>query len=171
MLLSVIIPTYNRNDLLSKCLDMLHPDIQTISIDKYEVLISDDSKENVAKIFVKQNYPWVKWVEGSKSGPAANRNNGANKSNGDYIVFIDDDCLPDQNCLKAYEDAINRNPLIKVFEGKTLPLAHKTRFDQECPINENGGYLWSCNFCIEKKFFNNLNGFDESFKNRKHPFY
>ncbi|MFM6610577.1 MAG: glycosyltransferase family 2 protein, partial [Dolichospermum sp.] len=31
------------------------------------------------------------------------------------------------------------------------------------PINESGGYLWSCNFSIQKQLFESLGGFDERF--------
>src|SRR5665213_3286620 len=104
MKFSVIIPTCNRNDLLRKCLDLLAPSNQTI--DNYEIIVTDDSKDGIAKDLIKQDYPWVCWVEGPKRGPAANRNNGAKTANGDWLVFIDDDCLPDKNVLNCYKNGI-----------------------------------------------------------------
>ena len=32
------------------------------------------------------------------------------------------------------------------------------------PVNLNGGYLWSCNFLIERRVFFQIGGFDENFK-------
>jgi GT2 family glycosyltransferase len=35
--------------------------------------------------------------------------------------------------------------------------------DEECPINETGGLLWSCNFAIRRETFLALGGFNEDF--------
>ena len=102
-MLSVIIPTCNRNDLLGKCLDCLSPNIQTLSASSYEVIVTDDSKQHQAKQFVEENYGWVKWIAGPQRGPAENRNNGAKNANGEWLIFIDDDCLPDAKILEVYQ--------------------------------------------------------------------
>ena len=34
---------------------------------------------------------------------------------------------------------------------------------ESSPINESGGYLWSCNFAIQRELFAALGGFDERF--------
>lgn len=159
---SIIIPTCNRNDLLAKCLDLLSPDVQTTK-SYFEVIVTDDSKDNLAKCFVEQNYSWAKWVEGTKCGPAANRNNGAKYANGDWLAFIDDDCLPDSKWLLVYQNAVDSYLSIKVFEGYTNAERPKQRYDEEAPINTGGNRLWSCNFAIKKSFFNELGGFDETF--------
>ena len=90
MTFSVIVPTCNRNDLLAKCLELLNPANQTIK-EVYEVIVTDDSKNNVAKALIEDIFTWAKWVEGPKRGPAANRNNGAKDAKGDWLIFIDDD--------------------------------------------------------------------------------
>lgn len=161
-IISVIIPTCNRNDLLKKCLDALHPDVQNFPIEAYEVIISDDSKNNIAKELIDNNYNWVKWLSGPKKGPAANRNNGAQQANGEWLAFVDDDCIPTEDWLKAYYLQIkNRN--YNVLEGLTDAERPKRRFDEESPINLKGGQLWSCNFCIRKITFLEIDGFDEGF--------
>jgi GT2 family glycosyltransferase len=163
MFLSVIIPTYNRNDLLSKCLNLLAPQFQTIDENLYEVLVTDDGKSNGAKDLIKEKFPWVKWIEGPKRGPAANRNNGAKYSAGEWLVFIDDDCLPEYDILEEYKKAIERHPQVSAFEGRIYVDTPQTSFLQESPLNNSGGYFWSCNICIRKDLFNNLAGFDENF--------
>jgi len=162
MLISVIIPTYNRNDLLGSCLERLAPGIQSINKDRYEIIVSDDSKGNIAKGIVEREYPWAKWLEGSKRGPAANRNSGAKCAKGDWLVFIDDDCLPDIDLLKKYEAAIYESGS-RVLEGKVLADRSQERFDEHSPLNVFGGNLWSCNFAIEKQLFWMIDGFDENF--------
>ncbi|MFT3932737.1 MAG: glycosyltransferase family A protein [Chitinophagaceae bacterium] len=162
MIYSVIIPTCNRNDLLGDCLECLAPDKQSMDINKYEVIVSDDSKGNDAKIFIETKYPWARWVEGPKKGPAANRNYGASLAKGEWLIFTDDDCLPDENWLQSYCNAISKNTL-KVYEGLTAPDRPQKRYDEMSPVNLTGQKLWSCNFAIEKSFFFSIDGFDELF--------
>jgi len=163
MNISVIIPTCNRNDLLSKCLGQLAPSSQVLKAENYEVIVTDDSKDNNARSLVEANYPWAKWVEGPKRGPASNRNNGATLASGKWIAFIDDDCLPDKNLLAEYQKAILTNPEAEVFEGCIKANREKRSFVEESPVNEKGGYLWSCNFIIKKSLFEEMAGFDEGF--------
>jgi GT2 family glycosyltransferase len=163
-LISVVIPTCNRNDLLRLCLDKLSSSLQFLSSACYEVIVTDDSKENVAKDIIEGYYNWVQWIEGPKRGPAANRNHGARKAKGEWLLFIDDDCLPSAQILNEYYVAIKDKGEIFVFEGCIKPDRPKRSFKEEAPINETGGYLWSCNIMIQKRiFFEVLYGFDENF--------
>ena len=50
-----------------------------------------------------------------------------------------------------------------MLEGKTLPTQPQRSLAEVAPINERGGYLWSCNFAINAKLFRELSGFDERF--------
>lgn len=160
---SVIIPTYHRNDLLAQCLDCLAPGIQTLAFDRYEVIVTDDGIQTTAEAMIQEQYSWVKWVVGSRKGPAANRNNGAKYAQGEWLVFTDDDCLPDSQWLQAYFNAVAREPLYQVFEGKVYVDRLRQTLAEKSPTNERGGYLWSCNFAIKKQVFELINGFDERF--------
>lgn len=161
MSITVIVPTCNRNDLLRKCLDLLAPGIQTTT-EIYEVIVTDDSKDNLAKLLIEEKYSWVKWVEGPKRGPAANRNNGAKAAKGQWLVFLDDDCLPQKEWLASYVELM-QNSEEQVLEGSTNADRPQYKFDEEAPINMDGNNLWSCNFGIKKDLFERLDGFDETF--------
>jgi glycosyltransferase involved in cell wall biosynthesis len=161
MFLSVIIPTYKRRETLIPCLKLLAPEKQNLSLDSYEVVVTDDALTDRLEEFLKSDFPWVVYNKGPQAGPAANRNSGANASRGDWLIFLDDDCLPQPTFLSAYAKAIQANPEYSVFEGSTLPERPKVRMDEEAPINENGGYLWSCNFLIKRSLFSEIGGFCE----------
>ncbi len=102
MLFSVIIPTCNRVEQLNKCLALLKPDIQLINSEIYEVIVSDDSKDDSTMMLIQQKFERVKYINGPKRGPAANRNNGAKHAKGEWLIFIDDDCIPEPGLLKAF---------------------------------------------------------------------
>lgn len=160
---SVIVPTYHRNDLLAKCLDCLAPGVQTLSADRYEVIVTDDGSQTTAQETILHDYPWAKWVAGSRKGPAANRNNGAKSAVGEWLVFTDDDCLPDAQWLEAYDRAISLDPSCQVFEGRVYVDRPRQTLAEKSPVNDTGGYLWSCNFAIQNQIFRSLGGFDERF--------
>lgn len=160
---AVIVPTYHRNDLLAKCLDCLKPGVQTLPVNRYEVIVTDDGSQTTAEEMIQENYPWVKWVAGLRKGPAANRNNGTKYAQGEWLVFTDDDCLPDPQWLEAYEGAIDQNSSYLVFEGRIYVDRSRKSLAERTPANETGGYLWSCNLAIQKKLFASVSGFDERF--------
>ena len=163
LLFSVIVPTHQRNDLLAKCLDCLAPGVQTLPAQQYEVIVTDDGSQITAEEMIRERYPWAKWVAGSRKGPAANRNNGAMYAQGEWLAFTDDDCLPDSSWLEAYAEAIVAEPSCLVFEGRTYVDRPKRSLADKAPVNESGGYLWSCNFAMQKQLFESMEGFDERF--------
>ena len=161
MLLSVIIPTFKRHETLGDCLKHLASEIQNISPDLFEVIVTDDAPGDELRDFLSRNYPWTLHNRGPQKGPAANRNSGAKLARGEWLIFLDDDCLPQPSFLSAYIEAIGKNRDCLVFEGCTLAERPRIRLDEEAPINDRGGYLWSCNFLIKRKLFLEMGGFCE----------
>ncbi len=160
MFISVVIPTYN---LLEECIKALDPAVQNPSCN-YEVIVSDDKVPSDAKKMIDQKYPWAIWVEGPHKGVAANRNNGVKYAKGDWIVFIDNDCIPSIDLINTYVKAIEENPETLVFEGRISADRKRKHFLEEAPLNETGGCFWTCNVMIQKFYFENiLKGFDENF--------
>ena len=166
---SVVIPTCRRNDALARCLDRLAPGKQMLPASDYEVIVSDDGPEsNDARLLVENTYPWARWVPGPKHGPGQNRNHGAKQARGEWLAFIDDDCVPDAGWLAGFAARVGSGP--RVFEGKTSSDTGGKPMDLRftAPVNEEGGLLWSCNFAIQRRLFEEMGGFDEGFP---YPFF
>lgn len=158
---SVIIPTCRRNDLLAQCLERLAPGAQTLSADAYEVIVTDDGGE--AEALVKTRFPFARWIAGPRDGPAANRNSGARAARGEWLLFTDDDCLPDPNWI-AEIARVGEEGRVDVIEGRTeIPDKIDSPF-REGVENLHGGVFWSCNLAVRRKVFFELGGFDEDFK-------
>jgi GT2 family glycosyltransferase len=150
--LSVIIPTCDRVDHLGECLRRIHG--------ADEIVVSDDSQTAETRELVQRDYKNVIWVSGPRKGPAANRNSGARASLGDWLVFIDDDCLPSENWLSEIRNATAG---CDVIEGKTV-CPNKTNHALEDVVeNLTGDLLWSCNLAISRTLFERIGGFDEDF--------
>ncbi len=161
---SVVIPTYQRPDDLARCLEQLKPGGQTLAFDHYEVIVTDDEGQgSKTQTLVDEQYPWVKWVAGPGRGPAANRNRGAHYAKGDWLVFTDDDCVPEPGWLEAYAEAASKSPSLDVMEGSTLPEEPRKSLAWHAPINTEGGRLWSCNLAVRAYCFSSLEGFDTDY--------
>lgn len=164
MLFSIVIPTYKRPALLRECLNCLSTYFEPTEKCQFgpelEVIVTDDHNDVELHDQLNVTYPWCRFLNGPQRGPAANRNHGANYAVAEWIVFTDDDCLPQPGWLEAYAASASA---CEVMEGRTSALGEPRRVDEECPINETGGFLWSCNFAIKRDIFNAIGGFDEFF--------
>ena len=161
-LFSVIIPTCGDVLLLRRCLERLTLDLQGVSESEFEVIVSNDGDEVLVEE-LRREFLGVTFVQGPRRGPAANRNRAAQAAHGKWLVFADDDCVPDERWLWAYKVAINTHPSYRVLEGRIYTESRDIRLDEFAPTNEVGGFLWSCNFAIENKLFIELGGFEEQF--------
>ena len=103
---SVVVPTYQRPDLLDRCLAALVA--QDFPQDCYEIIVVDDaaSAETARQVARWQrNSPvtlrYLPMREAARHGPAAARNCGWRNACGAIIAFTDDDCVPDPGWLRA----------------------------------------------------------------------
>lgn len=159
-LLSVVVPTRDRTDLLLPCLARLEPAFQSLDPAAYEVIVTDDGDTSTTRDAV-AGKAGVRWTAGPRRGPAANRNNGARVARGEFLVFIDDDCLPDRDTLRAYAGVTSDGA--DVYEGRVTVRDGITTPCQTAPLNLEGGALWSCNLAISRAAFEALGGFDERY--------
>lgn len=157
---SVVIPTFHRDADLARCLERLDPQVQLLAAGAYEVIVSDDGVHATTPAMLRDRFPWARWVQGPRRGPAANRNCGARIARGEWLVFTDDDCVPESGWLRAFAAAAIGRDLL---EGRTITDRPQYGPFETAPINERGGFLWSCNFAIRAEVFHRLGGFDDAF--------
>jgi len=160
---SVVIPTYERPDDLRICLNSLSNEAQ-LGATTYEILVTDDSKSDKSRRMVEKEFPDVSWGKGKQNGPAGNRNAGVDRAKGEWIVFLDDDCIAQEGYLNAYAKAIRTNPDVLVFEGRIFADRPRRTWAEGCPENEHGGMLWTSNLCVSRKLFMEMGGLDERFQ-------
>jgi len=160
---SVVIPTYERTNDLRVCLHSLKEEFQVDS-PNYEIIVTDDSRSDISRKMVEREFPDVSWGKGKQNGPAGNRNAGVSRATGEWIVFIDDDCIADTRYISAYCNAILQNPETILFEGKIYPDRPRRTWAECCPENSNGGMFWTSNLCVRKSTFLEIGGFDERFR-------
>ena len=135
---SVVIPTYERPYDLKVCLESLSEEFQ-LGAPAYEIIVTDDSKSSDSKRLVEKEFSNVSWGKGKQNGPAGNRNAGVERSIGEWIIFLDDDCIAQEGFIKAFSNAIASNPDVDVLEGRIFPDRPRKTWAEGCPANEHGG--------------------------------
>ena len=156
---SIVIPTYQRPDLISRCLSKLnHQDISNEV--KYEIIVGDDSGDEETRLLIEEKFSTVRWVRSPGRGPAANRNFGASHAKGEWVVFIDDDTEPHPEFLKGYFEMASTGQY-KVLEGKIICPDKRNSPFYRMPENLIGNIFASGNIAFQRSTFNKLGGFDE----------
>ncbi len=158
---AIIIPTCNRPETLKQCLRKLVPCVRKHP--ECTIFVGDDGDASNTRSLLDEGFDCVNVVQGPRRGPAANRNYAAAQSVGDLLIFIDDDCIPDDDLIAEYQRAALVRPECDVFEGRITALGPIRSFADVVPVNETGGYLWSCNFAIRRSLFERVGGFDERY--------
>jgi GT2 family glycosyltransferase len=162
---SIVVPTYRRPDLLSRCLAALV--VQDFDPAEYEVLIADDAaseetRQLVAK-WAERPGPAVRYLPVTGAhGPAAARNVGWRAARGTLIAFTDDDTVPDRGWLRAGVAALEAGA--GAATGRLeMPLpARPTDYERnEARLAEAEFVTANC-FC-RRDVLEGVGGFDERF--------
>jgi len=108
MFVSIVIPTYNRLPILQKCLLALEAQQYNPQlITGYEVVVVDDGSTDETIAWLHQaQLAHVRLYEQEHLGPAAARNLGVQKSQGDTIIFIDSDLVVTPSFLASHATAL-----------------------------------------------------------------
>ena len=105
--ISVVIPVYNGRKSIEGCLRaILNQKIEQA----YEVIVVDDGSKDETAALVKQ-FKNVRLIQQSNAGPAKARNQGAEHSHGEIIVFMDADCVAERHFLRE---------MVKAFSNKEI---------------------------------------------------
>ena len=122
---SVIICTYNRDKYLYQTLQ--HVADNGFDVNEYEIILvnnnSTDSTEQVCESFA-SNFPQVhfKYVVETQQGLSYARNRGIAESQGDVLIFLDDDAFVNKEYLNNLKQNLLHYPDTMAFGGKITPL-------------------------------------------------
>ncbi|MBM3210683.1 glycosyltransferase [Candidatus Poribacteria bacterium] len=166
---SVIVPAYNAEKVIKRCLDALLN--QTTSKNDYEVIVVDDgSRDKTAQII--RSYSNVRLIQQPNRGPAYARNEGARQALGRIIVFVDSDCEPEPNWLYEMLKPFNQDDIVAVKGAyKTKQKSLIARFNQfefeykyvKLARNKYIDFVDSYSAAFLKPVFDELKGFDTRF--------
>ena len=117
MIVSVIIPTYNRHDILpdtvKHLLDQDYPN--------YEIIVIDQTKDvpnNIKKFFKEVSNKGVRYIHIDRPGLPNARNIGIKIATGEIILFVDDDIILGKDWFKRVSRYMIKN--VGAIEGVDL---------------------------------------------------
>lgn len=116
MRFSIIIPVYNTEKYIKKCLES----VQNQTCKDYEVIIindgSTDNSENIIKEWAEKNTQIEKCIKTYKNtGLSEARNRGVKLSKGEYIFFLDSDDYIDSNLLEVVNNFIEYEKNVDLY--------------------------------------------------------
>lgn len=110
--LSIIIPVYNVEQYIARCLDSCLS--QNIPAEEYEIIVVNDGSPDNSMAIVDDychKYKNIKVINRKNGGLSAARNTGIESARGEYIWFIDSDDRISTDCI---------NPLLNYAETNSL---------------------------------------------------
>lgn len=130
---SIIVPVYNTEKYLKRCLDS----IKKQSFKDYEVIIvNDGSTDNSGDIIKK--YPY-KVINQENLGLSMARNNGVKEARGDYVIFLDSDDYIEKDLLKEITNSLVNNPDVVRYQTKEVfDDKEDINYEEEPFENKNG---------------------------------
>ncbi len=138
-LISIIIPVYNVEEYLAKCLEsVINQTYKNIEI----ICVNDGSTDNSLEILntYAQNDNRIKVIDKDNDGISSARNTGIKVMNGEYIMFVDsDDWIDIETCEHAINTIIEYRVDVvmwsytREYENNSIP---KKIFDQDILFSE-----------------------------------
>ncbi len=160
---SVVVPTFNRKDLLKNTLESLTN--QSYPKERYEIIIVDSSTiRGVGEIIseAKKSHTNIKHIKIENKSPATSRNLGIKNATGRIVAFIDDDCIANEHWLKKILESFESHDA-QGIEGKTETIPDRVGPFTSQVVNENGGGYMTCNIAYKKEILDKVGGFDNRY--------
>lgn len=176
---SVIIPLYNKANFVRKTIES----VLDQSFKDFEVIIiNDGSTDNGLAVVNKINDPRIRIFSKENGGVAVARNFGIEKSQNEYIAFLDADDLWFPDYLETIKGMVEQHPHAGIFATSYSYIDHLGRkYDMISYTTPKGKILLTENYCksiikgemeqlctdticIKKILFDKIGGFREGIK-------
>lgn len=115
MKISFVIPAYNEEDYLSKCLESILREKSKGEYDMEIIVVNNASTDSTRKVAL--SYPGVTVVDEPKKGLTYARQAGFLKSTGDIIANVDSDSILTPDWLNIVVENFMKNPKLVALSG------------------------------------------------------
>lgn len=160
--ISIVVPHYNDELRLRRCLKELEHQIATHA--PIEVVVVDNNSPKVDLEQLAVDFPWAKFVTEIEQGAAAARNRGIIETTGTALLFIDADCVPSSVWLTSASQIPHGYDIIggriDVFDETEPPRSGAEAFETVFAFN-NRRYIEQENFTVTANLLARRSIFDE----------
>lgn len=157
--ISVVVCTFNRLEMLKKCLESL----QRQTYRNFEIIIVNDHSSDGTKQYLdaSQSSNLIIVHHEKNLGLSPSRNDGVNQAKFGLIAFTDDDCVADENWLLEIKKAFDEHDA-DFGAGQTFLVSESYRghFPERIVTNLNARWPKGNNLIIKKKIFGQIGLFD-----------
>lgn len=168
--LSVIIPVYNTEKYIERCLSSVVNAVTKLK-EKSEIIIvndgSPDNSESIIKKFIEKYPNLIKYYKKENAGLADTKNFGIRHSSGKYLSFIDSDDYIDEFFYYDTLDIINNENIdLLICDWETIDEANSKKYVVEAKNKQYDDDKWgcidvpimpsSCNKIVKRELFNEL---------------
>jgi len=166
---SIIIPTYNRKNVVKKTLEYLFH--QNYPKDQYEIILIDDGSTDGTKEMINFLSPPCRlvYLYQNRKGPHIARNLGIKNARGKIIIFVDSDIFTPPNFINEhmrfhsrFKDVVVSGPTVRTDKLKDVFGDIKRRKFRES-LAWSGPSLVTSNLSVKREFLLKVGGFDEEF--------
>jgi glycosyltransferase involved in cell wall biosynthesis len=121
--ISVVVPTYNRSDLMASTLRSLFS--QRTATSSFEIVVVDNNSSDATietvESFKTESPVTLRLIREPRQGNAYARNTGIDQAQGPIVAFLDDDVVADENWIRTIKATFDRDPQISFVGGRILP--------------------------------------------------
>lgn len=123
-LISIIVLNYNGASYLSNCINS----VLNSQYENFEIILVDNNSSDKSGINCKNKFPSIELLENSTNLGLYARNLGVDKSNGEYIVFLDSDTEVEPNWLNNLLESFQKHGP-GLYQGKLLQMNNQNIVD------------------------------------------
>lgn len=114
MKLSIIIPVFNLESYIKKCMDSIYT--QDVDESDYEIIFVNDGSTDSSEAIIKANiHANSRIISQKNSRQGAARNKGLSFAHGEYIWFVDGDDVIGNGALREIFEIIQKSPFDILF--------------------------------------------------------
>ncbi|MDG2302446.1 MAG: glycosyltransferase family 2 protein, partial [Gammaproteobacteria bacterium] len=166
-MISVVIPTYNRVQMLERAISSVYK--QTLA--PAEIIVVDDGSQDSTQEMISRKYPQVNYIKQDRQGVSIARNAGVKIAQGNWIALLDsdDEWLPKK--LEEQADMAKQEPTISLIHCDETWFRNGKHVNQRKYHRKSGGQLFGVSLLrcmispssafIKKALLDRHGGFDE----------
>lgn len=136
MFLSVVIPVFNMEKYIERCLESLSRQTDN----DFEVILVDDGSTDksyeTAVSYLENSFMNHKVMKKNNQGQSIARNIGMQSAKGEYVLFLDSDDIVSKNLVAECKEAVLEKPDILMFDYKRVDEDGTTR-DNKISLNSD----------------------------------